>query len=422
MYMLQIHQLSKKYQKTLSAFALKSFSLEMPSGEIVALIGESGSGKTTVLRLIAGFEAPDEGTLTIGETLVFAENIWVPVESRNVGMVFHDGALFPHFNVFQNIAFGLYKQKKTVQHQKVQELLQLVGLKGYENRKIYELSAGEMQRISLARALAPNPKLLLLDEPFSNLDGPLKITLREQVRQILKKTQITTLIVTHDKEDALAIADRVVVLKKGETQQIGPSQEIYLQPENKYVGQFFGKTNFFQLKEVEGGYLSPLGFFSSISMTPKPNTLLIRPHDIILSSVEKTSLKGIVRSSIFYGSYQEVVLSLQHFPTEAFLFSLENTFQETLDQGLISELLREQFRQYSHPLSLHSTLEIQEKGKKWLFQDSLYQYYLLVQEKSTAIRVYQNALVIHLENTQNLSNGEEIGIEIQKNKIVFLSS
>lgn len=209
-----INNLKFKY-KNANEDTIKDFNLNIKSGDIVSILGQSGSGKSTVLRLIAGLEEPKSGTIKINDKVMVDDNNFVLPENRGVGMVFQDYALFPHMTVAQNIKFGLKKWSKDEKKQRLKEVLELVDLQEYSKRYPYELSGGQQQRVALARALAPKPSLLLLDEPFSNLDADLRSKIREELKSIIKKTGITSIFVTHDKDDSLAIADGVVVLEKG---------------------------------------------------------------------------------------------------------------------------------------------------------------------------------------------------------------
>lgn len=188
------------------------FSLSVERGEIVGILGPSGSGKSTLLRLIAGLEVPAGGRIRIDGRTVFDARTFVEPERRGVGMVFQDYALFPHLTVAKNILFGLHRFPKKERQRRLEMMLELVQLKGFEKRYPHELSGGQQQRVALARALAPQPSILLMDEPFSNLDADLRIAIREELRQILKKAAITCIFVTHDKEDVAAICDRAVTL------------------------------------------------------------------------------------------------------------------------------------------------------------------------------------------------------------------
>ena len=201
--------------------ALNQFSMTIEKGEVISILGRSGSGKSTILRLLAGLEKPTEGSLTIQGEVVFDEKTFLQPEKRGIGMVFQDYALFPHMTVGENILFGLFQLKKTEKKKRLQEVLELVELQDYEKRYPHQLSGGQQQRVAIARAIAPNPHLILLDEPFSNLDAELQVKIRKDLRGILKKANITSIFVTHDENDAHALADRIVKLKEGYIEVIG---------------------------------------------------------------------------------------------------------------------------------------------------------------------------------------------------------
>lgn len=194
---------------------IRDLELQVEHGQIVALLGESGSGKSTILRLIAGLETPTSGTICVGDRYLCNEKTYLLPEQRNVGLVFQDYALFPHMTVAQNIQFGMKRISRQQKKDSLQELLQLIGMEELANRYPHELSGGQQQRVALARALAPKPSLLLMDEPFSNLDAHLREKIREELHTILKQTGITCLFVTHDEADAKAIADEIVVVENG---------------------------------------------------------------------------------------------------------------------------------------------------------------------------------------------------------------
>lgn len=218
--MLKIDNLHFKYKNS-KEDNIKDFNIEINKGEIVSILGQSGSGKSTILRIIAGLESGYKGKITIAENVVYGDNIFVEPEKRGVGMVFQDYALFPHMSVAKNIMFGLKKMDKKQKEQRVIEMLRLVNLEEYKDKYPYELSGGQQQRIAIARALAPRPSVLLLDEPFSNLDAHLQEKIRTELKEIIQKSKITSIFVTHDKEDAKALADKVVVLDKGEIIKLG---------------------------------------------------------------------------------------------------------------------------------------------------------------------------------------------------------
>ena len=247
---LQIRDLTKRFGPVT---AVRELSLRVESGELVALVGPSGCGKTTTLRLIAGFEQPDRGDIRLDDQSLLP----LPPEDRGVGIVFQNYALFPHMSVFDNIAYGLKVRRSRRAHgveARVRELLELMDLVGLERRKPGELSAGQQQRVALARALAPEPRVLLLDEPLSALDVQLRVRLRLEIKRLQRQLHITTLYVTHDQEEALAIADRVAVMNEGRLEQVGPPWTVYHRPESLFVARFIGRGNVLEgrILAVEG--------------------------------------------------------------------------------------------------------------------------------------------------------------------------
>lgn len=216
------------------------FSIE--KGELISLLGPSGCGKTTLLNIIGGFLKPDNGKIYLENRDITD----IPPEKRDISTVFQSYALFPHMNVLENIKYGLKYKKltKKEQNELALEYLKIVGLDGYEKKSIQELSGGQQQRVALARALVLYPKILLLDEPFSNLDAKLKISMREELKELQKNLKISMIFVTHDQEEALSISDKVVVMNNGRIEQIGTPEEIYYSPINDYVANFIGKSNF----------------------------------------------------------------------------------------------------------------------------------------------------------------------------------
>lgn len=232
--------------------AVDAVSLEVPAGEFLTLLGPSGCGKTTTLRMIAGFEHPTSGRIVLGGREVTA----LPPQKRDVGMVFQNYALFPHLDVWENVAFGLKSRgdKKDVVGPRVERALGLVELAGYGKRKVQELSGGQQQRVALARALAPEPPLLLLDEPLSNLDAALRERTRDELRALLKSLGMTAIFVTHDQEEAFALSDRIAVMERGRLQQVGSPEELYGAPANAFVASFLGRANFLDatVESVDG--------------------------------------------------------------------------------------------------------------------------------------------------------------------------
>ena len=223
--------------------AVADFDLTVDEGEILCLLGPSGCGKTTLLRLIAGFEEPDSGSVFVGGRQVVGPTAWIPPERRAIGFVFQDYALFPHLDVLQNVAFGVRARSRRERIQRAEEVLDLVGLTVFSKRYPHQLSGGQQQRVALARALAPGPEVILLDEPFSNLDAALREATREEVRNILEATRTTTIMVTHDQEEALTFGDRLAVMRSGWLEQLGTPEEVYKKPRTAFVAKFLGRTN-----------------------------------------------------------------------------------------------------------------------------------------------------------------------------------
>lgn len=234
---IQFQGVTKRFGGVIAA---NDLSFAVKRGSLTALLGPSGCGKTTTLRLIAGLEAPDAGSVWLQERQVAGDGVWIPPELRRVGMVFQDGALFPHLTIAQNIAFPLKSRNSA---ERVHDLMCLVGLNGMEARYPHQLSGGQQQRIALARALAANPDVILLDEPFSRLDAALRMSLREEVQQIVSQVGATTVFVTHDQEEAMSIADHIVVMFEGRIVQIGTPQEIYTRPATRALATFIGEAN-----------------------------------------------------------------------------------------------------------------------------------------------------------------------------------
>ncbi|WP_448587307.1 ABC transporter ATP-binding protein [Thermocrinis sp.] len=265
------------------ADAVKNISLEVLKGEFFSLLGPSGSGKSTILRLIAGLEKPNRGRIWIDKEVVAGDGRWVPPEKRRVGLVFQDYALFPHMTVFENVAFGLRSYSTAEKRIKVSGVLELVGLAHAERKYPYQLSGGEQQRVALARALVVQPKIMLLDEPFSNLDADLRRELRRETKRILKEMGTTTILVTHDQEEALSLSDRVGVINKGVLEQVGTPYEIYHKPSTRFVADFVGMADFFRGR-VEGNLIrSDIGVFplnGRKDFKTGEVLIMIRPDDV----------------------------------------------------------------------------------------------------------------------------------------------
>jgi putative spermidine/putrescine transport system ATP-binding protein len=293
--------------------ALDGVDLIIEPGELVALLGPSGCGKTTTLRLLAGLEDADAGHITVaGKDITH-----VPASKRDMGMVFQAYSLFPHMTVRDNVAFGLRLRRagKGDRHQRALEMLELVGLSEQAGRYAHQLSGGQQQRVALARALAIQPQVLLLDEPLSALDAKVRAQLRDQIRRIQLEVGITTLFVTHDQEEALAIADRVGVMKEGRIEQLGPPTEIYSRPATSFVAEFVGLTNRLA-GDVSGGQVTVRGCALPLvdSATPGGRAVaLVRPEAVTLASsgpAEQGPLAGTVIAVTFLGATSRVTVDL----------------------------------------------------------------------------------------------------------------
>lgn len=282
----------------IGALAVDGVNLELHRGEVLALLGPSGCGKTTLLRLIAGFESLESGWIEIAGRKVAGSSCWVPPELRCLGMVFQDYALFPHLTVAENVGFGL---KGKAARDAVEELLQLVGLVGLDRRYPHQLSGGQQQRVALARALAPQPQLILLDEPLSNLDVQVRLRLREEVRDILQAAGTAAIFVTHDQEEALAIADRVAVMRYGKLEQLGTPQEVYTQPASRFVAEFVTGANFVPAVRQGDLWATEVGCFASHQMNAEDKgDLMLREEDLILELGENDAALTI-RTRRFLG-------------------------------------------------------------------------------------------------------------------------
>lgn len=288
--------------------AVDKVSLAVPPGQFVALLGPSGCGKSTTLRLLAGLERPDSGEIWLADRAVAGPQQWLPPEARRVGLVFQDYALFPHLTVGANIAFALTRQSSQQRRARVDELLALVGLTGLAQRYPHQLSGGQQQRVALARALAPQPTLVLLDEPFSNLDTALRTTTREEVRTILKAADTTALLVTHDQEEALSLADTVAVMFAGQLVQVGAPQDVYLHPATRQVATFVGAATFVPGEAHGDTVYCTLGTLPLATPAHGAVDVLLRPEALTLQpDVEGPVQIDTVR---FFGTYQRVQLRL----------------------------------------------------------------------------------------------------------------
>lgn len=256
--------------------ALDGVSLDFASGELIAIVGESGCGKTTLLRIIAGLETLDEGEVRFGDTVVASPGLSVPAEKRGIGFVFQSLALWPHMNVFKNVAYGLQAQKVAKQEieRRVEEALERVGLGGKGHRYPHELSGGQRQRVSLSRAMVLEPKVLLMDEPLSALDANLRRDTGRDIRRIQSELKLTTLYVTHDMDEAMTLADRVVVMRDGIVVQTGTPRQVYRQPSEPFVGEFTGEMNW--LRGLTAQHNDGAGF---TLVDADGNTVALAPDD-----------------------------------------------------------------------------------------------------------------------------------------------
>ena len=308
----RLEHISKIYQDPKTGkdfYAVKDNSLVIEPGEFVTLLGPSGCGKTTTLRMIAGFESPDEGEIYLGDEAI---NALTP-NKRDTAMVFQSYALLPHYNVFDNVAYGLklrHVPKEEIR-ERVMKILDLVELTGMEGRMTNQLSGGQQQRVALARALVIEPSVLLFDEPLSNLDAKLRVTMRTEIRRIQQEVGITAIYVTHDQSEAMALSDRIIIMRSGVVEQIGSPQEIYYHPVNEFVADFIGEANFLKgrLEALSDNraQLNVSGDICHAAHVPgmevgKDYTIVLRPEAASLG--EDGGLPCEVILSCFMGSYQ----------------------------------------------------------------------------------------------------------------------
>ena len=288
--------------------AVDDVSLDVHSGELLTFLGPSGCGKTTTLRTIAGLEEPTEGEITLGDEVVAGDGSFVPPERRDVGIVFQNFALFPHLTVRENIAFGLTDADADESEARVDELLELVEMVDHGEKTPDQLSGGQKQRVALARSLAPEPEVLLLDEPFSNLDVRLRVEMREEVRRILKKAGVTAVSVTHDQEEALSISDRVAVMNDGQIEQVGRPESVFERPESKFVASFLGRASFLEGELRDGKVDTGIGRFDAVTLEGydtvydgAPVDVLVRPDDLRATPAASELADGVVTSRQYVG-------------------------------------------------------------------------------------------------------------------------
>ncbi len=287
---------------------LKDFNETFRDGEFVTLLGPSGCGKTTMLRIIAGFEKPTSGELYIDDQLASGGKTFLPPEKRGIGMVFQSYAVWPHMNVFENVAYPLriQKQEKARIREAVDRVLEIVHLTQYAERLPNQLSGGQQQRVALARALVSAPKLLLLDEPLSNLDAKLRESMRFEIKEIQRQTGITVVYVTHDQAEAMAMSDRIFLINRGEVQQCGTPQEIYNRPCNQFVADFLGKVDFFKGIVENGRIVFPAMGGQSVPYAGDRTgsvDVAVRPENMVLT--EEGPLSGVLENQYYLGDVND---------------------------------------------------------------------------------------------------------------------
>jgi iron(III) transport system ATP-binding protein len=288
--------------------AVEDLSLTVHEGELLTVLGPSGCGKTTTLRLLAGLERPDAGEIRVAGDPVAGPDRFRPPEDRDVGLVFQEFALFPHLTVGENVAFGIDDWSRERRAARVEELLDLVGLADYRSASPEDLSGGQRQRVALARSLAPEPELLLLDEPFSNLDVGLREEVRGEVRSIIKETGVTAVSVTHDQEEALSLGDRVAVMRAGGLEQVGSPERVFAHPESRFVAEFLGQAGFVAGRVEDGVVDTAVGAVHADELQGltdayegAPVDVMVRPDDLRATVATDAGGNGRVRSREYVG-------------------------------------------------------------------------------------------------------------------------
>jgi len=290
---------------------LKELHLDLQENEIVCLLGESGCGKTTLLRAVSGLQSELSGQICINNKVVQSDTIHMPPEERQVGLIFQDYALFPHLNVFDNVAFSLIKMSKQEQKKRVEKVLALVQLSDFALRFPHQLSGGQQQRIAIARALAYQPELMLLDEPFSNLDQHVRFQLIKEIRLLFKKHALSALFVTHSKEEGFAFADKIALMRSGKIIQIGAPQKLYSQPNSRYVADFMGQSNYLDVQVVADNALtSDFGVLASETVIDHQVgatlQLLLRPEQLLINLVPEG--EAVIMGIDFLGALQKLTV------------------------------------------------------------------------------------------------------------------
>ncbi|WP_162062458.1 ABC transporter ATP-binding protein [Vibrio taketomensis] len=306
---LSIKNLTCKYDDQTTI--LQELSLQVEQGEIICLLGASGCGKTTLLKAVAGLLPLSSGSMTLNDVTIDDGANWLPPEQRNIGMIFQDYALFPHLTVEQNVAFGLRNISQEEQQAKVTEMLELVHLEQYRERYPHQLSGGQQQRVAIARSLAYKPDLLLLDEPFSNIDTQVRHELISEIRKIFKQQGVTAIFVTHSREEAFAFADKMAVMNHGVIEQYGTASELYYQPSSKFVADFLGGGSYLSAKRIsESEFDTDLGLIEAIAQQPieleAACELLLRPQHVQISADDESGVR--VMEQQFMGDHCRYVI------------------------------------------------------------------------------------------------------------------
>lgn len=335
--MLEVRELTKRYRGA-EAPALDTLDLSLGRGEVVGVVGRSGSGKTTLLRLVAGLEVPTSGRIVVAGRRVSGDGAWVAPEERPSGMLFQDGALFPHLSVARNVEFGIRRRPSAERGARRDEVLELVGLGGHQGRYPHQLSGGERRRVALARALAPGPELLLLDEPFTGLDADLTARLAEEVAGILRETGTTALVVLHDTYEVLPLVDRIAVLRDGRLAQLDAPERVYARPDSEYVARLFGPANVVRGLRRGGELVTPVGAVPAPSAADggeggeEEVRVVFRPEDFVLDDPASGAVTGTVVRVAFRGDRREARVRVED-DGEAWTLTIQVPVERSLRPG-----------------------------------------------------------------------------------------